>query len=247
MKHITLDFSENNPHHFPIPAWYRQALIERLMQSPQRHIYAAMQYEPNRLFYLRQNPDLAFTMCIADPTYRPIYQRVTDTTLERALNRASIPGGFTYEFCPISSWKEAPPLSQREQEMISLAELRPGALFVTDYAFAIKARDRYPEPFRQWVCVELLSGIYARFSDGDLTRVREIAAPSAPLGKIITLEELRPGVLFLAMNGVVAVKTAYRSGDEEGAQCRCVRLADGFYASFPFRNGTFVQEILLAQ
>jgi hypothetical protein len=65
------------------------------------------------------------------------------------------------------------------------------------------------------------------------------------LSERTTLGELRPGAVFVTKDGVLAVKSEYRYGNEPGSQCQCVLLASGEYAHFAAKNETEVREIFV--
>lgn len=56
------------------------------------------------------------------------------------------------------------------------------------------------------------------------------------------LRDLRPGAVFKTTDGIRAVKSEYRYGNEVGSQCQCVLLASGEYAHFPNGNDEEVVE-----
>jgi hypothetical protein len=67
-------------------------------------------------------------------------------------------------------------LADKEHEEVTLASLRPGALFVThDGIMAVKSEYVYSSDNPQCECILLESGEYAHFPDGNRTLVREIS------------------------------------------------------------------------
>ena len=58
-----------------------------------------------------------------------------------------------------------------------------------------------------------------------------------------TLEALRPGAVFMTLDGIAAVKSEYHY--KSGAP-QCVLLSSGEYAHFPERGATVVREIGLS-
>lgn len=63
--------------------------------------------------------------------------------------------------------------------------------------------------------------------------------------KWVTLNELRPGAVFITEDGKKAVKSEYRSGNERDPQWECILLASGEYAWFPEGNNTRVRQIIV--
>ncbi|BCL83132.1 hypothetical protein ccbrp13_55970 [Ktedonobacteria bacterium brp13] len=63
-----------------------------------------------------------------------------------------------------------------DDKRITLLELRPGAVFVTDDGvYAVKSEYRYSShPTAQCECILLDSGEYAHFTNGNQTMVREV-------------------------------------------------------------------------
>lgn len=60
--------------------------------------------------------------------------------------------------------------------------------------------------------------------------------------KEVTLEELRPGAIFVTRNGTYAVKSEYRYSSDN-RDCQCILLDSGEYAHFPEGNKTMVREV----
>lgn len=56
----------------------------------------------------------------------------------------------------------------------------------------------------------------------------------------VSLEELPPGTVFVTQDGILAVKSEYRYGNEVDSQCRCILLGSGEYAHFKEGNDTLV-------
>lgn len=57
-----------------------------------------------------------------------------------------------------------------------------------------------------------------------------------------TLRDLRPGAIFVAGEGVLAVKSKYYH-DGPFPQCMCILLDTGEYACFPDKNDIMVREV----
>lgn len=68
-------------------------------------------------------------------------------------------------------------MDQHKDGEVTLFELRPGAIFVTEGIYAVKSEYYYPNGHCQ--CVLLESGEYAHFANGNRTRVREVVLPEA--------------------------------------------------------------------
>lgn len=62
--------------------------------------------------------------------------------------------------------------------------------------------------------------------------------------KWTTLDDLRPGALFVTRDGVKAVKSKYKYGDGS-TQWECILLASGEFAHFPEKNQTQVRQIIV--
>lgn len=60
-----------------------------------------------------------------------------------------------------------------------------------------------------------------------------------------TLEDLRPGAIFVTREGVYAVKSEYCYGN--ASQYLCILLESGEYAHFPDGNATIVCECKIDQ
>ncbi len=58
-----------------------------------------------------------------------------------------------------------------------------------------------------------------------------------------TLDELRPGAVFITRDGIKAVKSKYTYSN--GAQWECILLAGGEFAYFPEENQTQVRQIIV--
>lgn len=63
-------------------------------------------------------------------------------------------------------------------------------------------------------------------------------------GPWTTLGELREGAVFETRNGVRAVKSEYRYGNDN-PDCKCILLESGEYAHFPGRNAEPVREVVV--
>ena len=62
--------------------------------------------------------------------------------------------------------------------------------------------------------------------------------------KWTTLDELRPGAIFVTRSGVKAVKSEYRYGDGS-TQWECILLSSGEFAHFPNKNEEEVRQIII--
>jgi len=59
----------------------------------------------------------------------------------------------------------------------------------------------------------------------------------------VTLNDLRPGAIFVTDDGTYAVKVAHHRYLNEQQQFLCVSLSDGSFVHFPDGNSTLVEEV----
>jgi len=62
--------------------------------------------------------------------------------------------------------------------------------------------------------------------------------------KWTTLDDLRPGAVFVTLDGVKAVKSKYKYTNGQ-SQWECILLASGEFAHFPEENQTKVRQIIV--
>ena len=62
--------------------------------------------------------------------------------------------------------------------------------------------------------------------------------------KWTTLDDLRPGAVFITREGIKAVKSEYKYSDGQ-SQWECILLASGEFAHFPEKNQTEVRQIIV--
>ena len=104
LEPVQLDFSPEQ-RRTNVTAEYATRVAEHLKQSPDRHIFAAMQYLPDHLVYLKKEGSRKYIVTIANiMALDPPLQSVVGHSVHDALWLASVPGGFYQPFFPVDNW-----------------------------------------------------------------------------------------------------------------------------------------------